>query len=76
MVRIASTMITTETVIIRKQKKILPAVSIRAFPDGNLRPSTRFTARLQRIRVRFDRGSKSESAIVVNSESDFDDAAA
>lgn len=75
-VRMDSTMMTTETVIIRKQKNMLPAVSMRALPEGNFRPSTRFTARLQTINVRFDIGSNSESAMVVNSDNDLDDAAA
>ena len=36
----------------RKQKAMLPEVSMRALPDGKRRGSTRLTARLQRINVR------------------------
>jgi hypothetical protein len=69
-------MMMRETEVMRKQKTMFPAVSIRAFPEGNLLPSTRFTARRDTIRVMLDRGSKRASAMVVNSESDLDDAAA
>ena len=59
-----------ETAVIRKQKTMLPAVSMRAFPDGNLRGSTCFTARLQTMRVTLDMGSKMASAIVVKRDRD------
>jgi hypothetical protein len=41
-------------------------------PEGSLRPSTRFTARLVTMRVTFDRGSKMASAMVVMSDRDLD----
>ena len=63
-------MMIQETAVMRKQKTMFPAVSIRALPEGNLRGSTRLTARLQTIRVMLDRGSKMASAMVVNKESE------
>jgi hypothetical protein len=69
-------MMTTDTVIMRAQKERLPAVSMRALPDGNFRASTRATARLHMMSVRLLRGSKRESAIVVKRERDFEDIAA
>ena len=69
-------MMTTETVIMRAQKHRFPAVSMRALPDGNLRASTRATARLHMINVRLERGSKRESAIVVKRLRDLEDMAA
>ena len=59
---------THETAVMRKQKTIFPTVSIRAFPEGNLRGFTFFTARLVNMRVTLDIGSKIASAIVVKSE--------
>lgn len=41
-----------DTVVIRKQKVMLPAVSSRALPEGKRLASTLLTARLQRMRVR------------------------
>jgi hypothetical protein len=73
---ILSTIITTETVIISAQKHRFPAVSIRALPDGNFLPSTFATARWHMINVRLDKGSKRESAMVVNIDNDFEDTAA
>lgn len=57
-----------DTAVIMKQKTILPAVSMRAFPEGKRRGSTFLTARLQAIRVRLDMGSKIASAMVVKRE--------
>lgn len=65
-----------ETEVMRKQNTIFPAVSIRAFPEGNRRGSTFFTARLQTISVTLDSGSKTASAMVVNKESEREDVAA
>lgn len=65
-----------DTAVIRKQKTMFPAVSILAFPEGNLRGSTFLTARLQTMSVTFDMGSKIASAIVVNRESEPDEVAA
>ncbi len=45
-----------------------PTVSRRALPEGKRLGSTRFTARLVKINVTFDIGSKIESAIVVNKD--------
>ncbi len=59
-----------------KQKTMLPAVSMRAFPEGNFRGSTRFTARWDRINVMFDNGSKMASAMVVNNDNEPEEAAA
>ena len=70
--RMDSTMMTTETVIMSAQKERLPAVSMRALPEGNLRASTRDTARAHMISVKLDSGSKSESAMVVNRDNDFE----
>lgn len=70
--RIDSTIMTTETVIMSAQNDRLPAVSMRALPEGNLRASTRDTARAHMISVRFDKGSNKESAMVVNRDSDFE----
>lgn len=64
------TMRIKETAIIRKQNEMLPAFSIRAFPEGNRLGSTRLTALAHRMRVKLLRGSKMESAIVVNSASE------
>ena len=61
-------MMIQETAVMRKQKTIFPAVSIRALPEGNLRGSTLLTARLQTMRVMLDKGSKMASAMVVNKE--------
>ena len=63
-----STMIMKETAVMRKQKTMFPAVSIRALPEGKRRGSTRLTARLHTMRVTLDMGSKMASAIVVKSE--------
>src|SRR5436190_16488224 len=63
---------TSDTAVIRKQKAMLPAVSIRAFPAGNFRGSTRWTALWQRRSVRFDIGSKMASAMVVRRDNDPD----
>lgn len=60
-----STMMMLETAVMRKQKTMLPAVSMRAFPDGNRQGSTVLTARAQTIRVMLDIGSKIASAMVV-----------
>lgn len=54
-----------ETAVIKKQKQILPAVSMRALPAGNLRGSTQLTALLHSSRVKFDIGSKIASAMAV-----------
>ena len=59
-----------ETAFMMKQKTMLPAVSILALPDGNLRASTFLTALLQTMSVTFERGSKIASAIVVHSDSE------
>jgi len=59
-----------ETVVIMKQKTIFPVVSKRALPEGKRFGSTLLTARLVRIRVMFDIGSKIESAMVVIKESE------
>lgn len=40
-----------DTAVMRKQKAMFPAVSIRALPEGYLLGSTLFTARLERMRV-------------------------
>ena len=61
-------MIMKETAVMRKQKTMLPAVSMRALPEGKRRGSTRLTARWQIIRVMLDNGSKIASAIVVKRE--------
>jgi hypothetical protein len=74
--RIDSTIMTTDTVIMSAQKHRFPAVSMRALPEGNFLPSTFATARWHIINVKFDSGSKRESAIVVKRDSDFDDIAA
>ena len=50
--RIDSTIRMSETAVIRKQKVMLPAVSMRALPEGKDLESTELTARLERIRVR------------------------
>lgn len=60
-----------ETAVIMKQNTMLPAVSMRAFPDGKRRGSTDFTARLEMMRVILDRGSKIASAMVVKRESEL-----
>lgn len=65
-----STMMMKDTEVIRKQKTMLPAVSMRALPEGKRRGSTRLTARLQTMRVTLDMGSKMASAMVVNKERD------
>ena len=57
-----------ETAVMRKQKTMLPAVSILAFPEGKRRGSTRLTARLDAMRVTLDKGSKMASAMVVKRE--------
>src|SRR5271155_611219 len=64
-----------DTAVIKKQKTMLPAVSIRAFPAGYFRASTVATALLLRRSVKFDSGSKIASAMVVNRESDPDEMA-
>lgn len=69
-VLIDMTMRIRETDIIKKQNEMLPAFSMRAFPDGNRLGSTRLTARLHRMSVRLLSGSKMESAIVVKSASE------
>ena len=46
------TMRMSDTAVMRKQKAMLPDVSMRALPLGNLRGSTRLTARLHRMSVR------------------------
>lgn len=66
------TMRINDTAIMRKQKEMLPAFSMRAFPEGNRLGSTRLTARAHRMSVRLLSGSKIESAIVVNSASEPD----
>ena len=65
-----------DTAVIRKQKQMFPAVSMRALPAGNLRGSTRWTALWQSSRVRFERGSKTESAMVVKRDRDLEATAA
>ncbi len=50
--RMDSTIRIHDTAVMRKQKAMLPAVSIRALPEGYLDGSTRLTARLHRISVR------------------------
>ena len=63
--RIEKAMSMKETEVMRKQKTMFPAVSIRAFPEGNFRGSTLWTARLHAMRVMLDSGSKMASAMVV-----------
>ena len=70
-----STIIRKETAVMRKQKTILPAVSILALPLGKRRGSTFRTARLQMMSVTFDRGSKIASAMVVNSDKEPEETA-
>lgn len=64
-------MIIHDTAVIRKQKTMLPAVSMRALPEGKRRGSTLFTARLQMMSVTLDMGSKMASAMVVKRESEL-----
>ena len=64
-------MMIQETEVMRKQKTMFPAVSMRAFPDGKRRASTRFTARLEMMSVMLERGSKIASAMVVKRESEL-----
>ena len=63
-----STMMMKETDVMRKQKTMLPTVSIRALPEGKRRGSTCWMAWWQIIRVMLDRGSKMASAMVVKRE--------
>lgn len=56
-----------ETEIIKKQKEMLPAFSMRALPEGKRLGSTLLTARAHRMSVKLLKGSKIESAMVVNS---------
>jgi len=60
----------SETAVMRKQKAMFPAVSMRALPEGKRLGSTWFTARLQRISVKLLIGSKIASAMVVKSDKD------
>lgn len=64
-----------DTAVIKKQKQMFPAVSMRALPAGNLRGSTFVTALLDNKRVMFDMGSKMASAIVVKRDSEPEDTA-
>ena len=57
--------------VIRKQKTMFPAISMRALLERNLRGSTLLTARLQTIRVIFDMGSEMASAMMVNRKSEL-----
>ena len=64
-----------ETAVIRKQKTIFPAVSIRAFPAGYFLASTVATALLLKISVTFDIGSNIASAMVVKRDSEPEETA-
>ena len=64
-------MIIQDTADMRKQKTMLPTVSMRAFPEGKRRGSTRLTAWWHAMSVTFDIGSKIASAMVVNKESEL-----
>ena len=61
-------MMMRETEVMRKQKMMLPAVSMRALPEGKRRGSTWRMARWQMMRVMLESGSKMASAMVVNRE--------
>ena len=64
-----------DTEVMRKQKVMFPTVSRRAFPDGKRLGSTRLTARFVTMRVIFDMGSNTASAMVVKRDSDPDEMA-
>lgn len=70
------TMRMKDTDVMRKQNTILPAVSIRAFPEGKRRGSTVLMARWHVISVMLDKGSKIASAMVVKRDNEPDDTAA
>lgn len=63
------------TDVMMKEKKMLPAVSMRDFPAGYWRTSTLRATRLQRMRVMLESGSKIESAIVVKRERELEEIA-
>ena len=64
-----------DTAVMRKQKTMLPAVSMRALPEGKRRGSTLRTARLQTMRVMLESGSKTASIMVVKREREPEEAA-